>query len=1057
MIRKSFPAISILLFFLIFLATPVSADEASVVNEFGSFTTYGGTNDVVADGFQRLSMIMNHPQFQNGFVVTMLLAFVIGGAITALRTLGTLNGGLAPWLTWFGSIILGMVILATFFVPTGQVRVWDATTNDTRTVDNVPEGVLLVAGMFNRIETGLIGFVDVAGLDGMTYASGAGGIGIAAVASLFSGNPSDTTFPSSLSSSLNQYCTDCVFFELQREGTTLRPESFYSPPNNAITTALGLAASPAVSTMYYYNDTAGNPLTSGIMATCQEAWNGGTVTYNGTSYTIGGLRNELASMNANDFFNQQCAAAGFDPNSAAALNRCQALIRETLNRMMVGAGSLVGNTNSNITQNFVISKSMQSAIMKADKATQIRMDANSRIVSAGIAAGLMANDFIPAMRATMLCLFLGMFPFLCFMIPTPLMWKALSILFWSFSFLCFWGVCDAVVNDMALDHAIKVFREIRQDQLGMANMFLIPNTATRALAFFGGMRFLAIMFAATISSILFKFGSAIGHFAGRVGADVQGAGTHAGSLAFDPVQGSASMKAYAEAPSNFMAVGTTVSNYSMEGYTAGHASQNVQSNVAGVSRAQHNRAAFGGDVAAGDGIGFGGHMSDVSSFKNAEAITTASSEAGYSSPMAYLADKYSRDHRLSANEMQYINQNYQGGMAQFASDQGNISGAEQAGKTTAYKGVGLSGVQTSAEMSGWEGKARELAPLIGAQLKEKGHLYGNVADAVQNMTGDPEGLAALNSVLSAPMSSVHTAVNGKEEAKQVQALAAKSGMHVPLDMIQGAKLTMNLGFDNKGNMAITQLGTSKGFSATSEAMVYQRSGQHISNFDNFQEGFSGSKDSAYVNFSQTQGGSISDSFDLSRATTGNIKQTYKDAENYQEGLNAQYSPLQRFIYNEGFQIALSRGATPEQADQVGKEYAAYATGFMQDSQKVGAMGHPFTMAGAAILGTGVASHKALGIEGATQKGIKASEFSKSKLNSILDRVAPQDNPASAEGTSGHVSPTVKDGSVLQSAKDWFERVGHRIIHHNENPGVSVHGGKERSDYEPGERKTSSPR
>ena len=107
---------------------------------------------------------MLHPQFQNGYYVAMLLAFLIGGVMTSLKQLGTLNAGLGPWLSWFGSIIMGMIVAGTFFMPTTSMNVLDATTNELHVVPNVPHGIVITAGLFNNLETGFINFVDVVAL-----------------------------------------------------------------------------------------------------------------------------------------------------------------------------------------------------------------------------------------------------------------------------------------------------------------------------------------------------------------------------------------------------------------------------------------------------------------------------------------------------------------------------------------------------------------------------------------------------------------------------------------------------------------------------------------------------------------------------------------------------------------------------------------------------------------------------------------------------------------------------------------------------------------------------
>ncbi len=770
---------------------PALADEAAVLNATRDYITYGGTAHIIADSFQRLALIMLHPQFQNGYYVAMLLAFLIGGVMTSLKQLGTLNAGLGPWLSWFGSIIMGMIVAGTFFMPTTSMNVLDATTNELHVVPNVPHGIVITAGLFNNLETGFINFVDVVGLDGMTYASGAGGIGLSAVANVFSGFPDSTTYPATISSTLTRYIQDCVLFELQRPGTTLTADSFYAPSNNNLTQPLSLADSPAVLTMYYGNDTAGNPLGSGLQVTCQVAWNGGAA----AGITVPGLSNELSNMTAANFWNQQCSAAGFNINNAIAMNRCRSLVHSTLDRMLDGVGTLPGNTNNaagdlNIVRNICIARSISAAIESADPATQMRLSSNLKLTSTGIGAGIMANDYIPLLKAIVLSLFLGIFPFLCFLLPTPLFGRVISILFGSFCFMCMWSICDAVVNAMALDRATDVFQQLKGEGLGLANMYILPSMSMKALSVFGFMRFMAMMFAGAITSMLIKFGGIfMSSFAGRVGGNVSAAGSAAGESTIDSMKQSSRYRAYTDAPSDIQARMKTVSAF--DGRTGYDHIMTETKAYSQQSQAGRTKSAI--DAADTLGKKYSDHGSMIGDLEQG---------------------------RLSG---QYLGARNTGNTGFGAMLKASIVDHE---KKFAGADIAMSIEADSPDFISGAGRKEEFtkAASYALQLMTRGFATGdegalNEGNRIfQSIASFPGGMAVLQSE-TAKFNANNIGIANENQAYWMQkALNKYGGMEVPLKDLEGHKVSLAMGVNEDGSVRILNANSSSGWRATNDAL-----------------------------------------------------------------------------------------------------------------------------------------------------------------------------------------------------------------------------------------------
>lgn len=814
------------LFSFVFLLTPVSfATEADVIALVNQYTTYGGTNEVVGDAFTRLTMIMSNPTFIWGYGCAMILAFALGGLFTGFRQLVKGDAGLGPWLTWFGTIIFGLMIMVSFFQGGDTLYVTDATTNDTTTVNNVPKGILVTAGMFNSVETWLIGLVDVAGLNGERYRDGAGGIGLTIISNFMKGNADNTTLPAGLSTSLNKYCLDCVFYEMNRPGNALPESMLINPPNNLLLNVLGLAASPAVFTTYYGNNAGGTPVNpEGVTASCDAAWNGG-VTPSGVN--IMGIRPSIAALATAAYYDQACADAGFEPASAAAMTRCRAIFHSTLDRLLAGAGAVNNNTDLTLFTNKTISEALVDSMAYAGESTTLRAFANKDIMTNMQGASLMANSYVPILRATILTIILGVMPFVCFLIPTPLIGRALSFIFGSFFFICCWGVCDALVHAIAFDYAVKVFREVTVDQLGMTNILLMPSICDKALAMFGSMRFSSMVLAGIMTTMLFKFGAPLASsVAGSISGSISNASSAAAQTAMDPVKSAHAFEGYMNAPSLSASMSTMYGNYGPSAYTQQRSDMLTQQTITGLSAAQQNLSNIGSNnMEVGQNLGFSQNMSNQQHYQNARAIESSAAAAGFTSPSAYLADKARKEHMISANELAYINENYQGGVGQFGHDNGLVIGATGAGKTGAEIRFGTDSVRFGADQSVESNMTRTILPTIGQQILhgefKDGMPTGPAGDIFRTLGSTEQGRAAFSQMGLHGLSAPHMYVHDRAEALRVLDFAKAHGMKgLPKDqesrnriadrMTKG-EVAMRMGMNGQGEIHVAGITSNKGW------------------------------------------------------------------------------------------------------------------------------------------------------------------------------------------------------------------------------------------------------
>ena len=221
-----------------------------------------------------------------------------------------------------------------------------------------------------------------------------------------------------------------------------------------------------------------------------------------------------------------CSKAFFDPSNAVELNTCKTLLTSTLN-FTTGTAT----TPEKIIQQRQIAEILYNFYFQDDYETSMLMESNRKITSTGLGIGLTMNEWIPIIRAVMTAIAIGVIPFLVLFLFTPVVGKAVSVMFGFFVFLTTWGITDAVIHGAAMDYASYAFEDMRQSNLGVYAMAAFPTISIKLLAMFGVIRSAGIMLASFFSMMLIRFGGhALAMLAGNLSRIVQSLGAQAGQL-----------------------------------------------------------------------------------------------------------------------------------------------------------------------------------------------------------------------------------------------------------------------------------------------------------------------------------------------------------------------------------------------------------------------------------------------------------------------------------------------------------------------------------------------
>ena len=453
----------------------------------------------IAKALRRLALIMTDDRYLGLFFGIIILTLV-GGVIMMIIssvTKGKISSSM--WLSLFGTLVFGVIIYHTFIRNTTDMLITDETIGGKwEVVAGVPDGVAFLAGLLNKIESGIVDVIWTAG-DIMGFRNQAGGVGFNIINKAFSDkvdlsgiDPSPVTGKYA-NMSIKRYIEDCFLFELGRPGSLININDIND--NTNFISILELAASPSIQTVWYDSSSP-----NGVSRTCQDDWN----------LHVGPYLLALLGGNATvtAFWDQKCAKARFSENTypismgGPAINTvCRDKVENLVSSLMG-----VAVTSEQLLLQRLIATELKSVAEEGSPDEHVRAIGNFSKGSELMGAGIMLNEWLPTMKGVYYAIFLGLLPFLFLLIPTPLCFRVISFIFGSFFFLTCWGICDAIVHSTAMDYAADCYTEIVQGRLGLKSMIMFEAESYRAMAAFGTSRLMSLSMAGVLAFTITKFG-----------------------------------------------------------------------------------------------------------------------------------------------------------------------------------------------------------------------------------------------------------------------------------------------------------------------------------------------------------------------------------------------------------------------------------------------------------------------------------------------------------------------------------------------------------------------
>lgn len=462
------------------------------------YITHGGY-DAAVSAWTRTALIFSDNNYKGLFISAIVLGALAIFAATYVRMV---TGAKAGGLSWAAPVLIGMAIYVAFIAPKDRLIIYDELLNrGPQEVGGIPLILATSAGVLNKIEKGFTDIISTSTDPASDYRLNAGGTGW----SLLDAVTPASVLPPNQYATVQRFIKDCVYPELVREGTILDINKI-AEGEQKYDVVVSESANPALYTVVYTDNGAGDPVT------CSNAAQ--IVNNILTNYTFGDLALKTA-----------CASRGFD-TSGPSLNVCRNLIDSTLTTTF--PGSTGGNISFGIfwAQRVLADAFMQVA-EQSSPSVAITTLATSQTQSQFIGLGMHANTWIPVLKESLTAVAISITPLLLLFAATPLVNRALSLVFGMFVWLTMWGIIDAVIHAFGVDLAKQASQTIKtvSGDMGFTAMLMWPGYTAKVAATFGALRWAGLMLASVISGMLVKFGgTALAILASSISAMPQSSG-----------------------------------------------------------------------------------------------------------------------------------------------------------------------------------------------------------------------------------------------------------------------------------------------------------------------------------------------------------------------------------------------------------------------------------------------------------------------------------------------------------------------------------------------------
>ena len=438
------------------------------------YVIMGGFSTIV-NAFTRIKLIFNDNQY-----ASMVTAFVVMGMISALLLKSAKGGyefletGKAQMgMGWLGLTVLGTIVYFGLVQPKGTIHIYDQSRNQYQAVSGIPDFLILTAGVTNQAYQA---FVDMGNRDTATTTRFTGeGTPIKMLLGIL--NRNGAQFDPYLTQNIKAMWNQC---SPVAETRGFDPRSLKSGSSVLdVVSALAPLRNQAVYTSWV---SPSNP--AGATVTCDQAYVS--------------LKSDLGNPAAYGArVSDICTKNGYTAGNAAQLAECKSRMEDGLQKIF-GASTLSLNT---AMSNILVSQAITDAMLQNNPDVATTMLTNRAMINGGMADAVTNPEWLSFIMAGVIAIILSVTPLLLLLVFTPLMGKALTLLFGLWIFITSWQIADALLLQAGTDEILTAMNDIKSMGLGIDAVQMGPSSTMKAMSVMASARETALQIAMLIAGL----------------------------------------------------------------------------------------------------------------------------------------------------------------------------------------------------------------------------------------------------------------------------------------------------------------------------------------------------------------------------------------------------------------------------------------------------------------------------------------------------------------------------------------------------------------------------
>lgn len=438
------------------------------------YVVMGGFSTIV-NAFTRVKLIFNDNQY-----TSMVTAFAVMGMLSALL-LKSAKGGYEYLETgkaqmgmgWLGLTMLGTIVYFGLVQPKGTIHIYDQSRNQYQAVSGIPDFLILTAGVTNQAYQA---FVDMSNRNTATTTRFTGeGTPIKMLLGIL--NRNGAQFDPYLTANVKAMWNQC---SPVAETRGFDPRSLKSGSSVLdVVSALAPLRNQAVYTSWV---SPSNP--QGATVTCDQAYVS--------------LKSDLGNPAAYGArIADICTKNGYTSGNATQLAECKSRMENGLQTIFGASGLSLNTAMSNV----LVSQAITDAMLQNNPDVATTMLTNRAMINGGMADAITNPEWLSFIMAGVIAIILSVTPLLLLLVFTPLMGKALTLLFGLWIFITSWQIADALLLQAGTDEILTAMNDLKSMGLGIDAVQMGPSSTMKAMSVMASARETALQIAMLIAGL----------------------------------------------------------------------------------------------------------------------------------------------------------------------------------------------------------------------------------------------------------------------------------------------------------------------------------------------------------------------------------------------------------------------------------------------------------------------------------------------------------------------------------------------------------------------------